>query len=278
LLDVAPQGLLIALVLTFLSRPIAVALTLLPFRFERREFAFLSLIGLKGAVPITLATYPLLYGLEAGALIFDTVFFVVLVSAATQGMALPLLARWLRVEQPVRPTSPATLEITSLHHVDADIVEYTIPDGARVAGRRLRELQLPDGVVVALITRGEELIPPQGRTVLAPRDHLFVVLRPAIRAIVDRVFADAAELAAAAPTIEFPLKPETTVGDLREFYDLSVEAPPECTLAELLAQRLGSDAQVGARVELGAVTLSVLEVSERGRVEQVGLTIEASAL
>jgi cell volume regulation protein A len=277
LLDVAPQGLLIALVLMFIARPVAVALTLLPFRFNTREFAFLALIGLKGAVPITLATYPLMYGLPAGSLIFDTVFFVVLVSAATQGIALPVLARKLRVEEPARSLPPATLEITSLHHVDADIVEYTVGAGARVVGRRLRELQLPDGVVVALITRAEQLIPPQGRTILAAGDHLFVVLRPAIRGIVDRVFEDVNASAALMAPVEFPLKPDITVAELGEFYDINVQAAPECTLRELLETQLAERIHVGARVSLGSVSLSVLELSPEGELEQVGLTIEDEA-
>lgn len=231
-------------------------------------------MGLKGAVPITLATYPLLYPLPAGALIFDTVFFVVLVSAATQGVALPFLARGLRVEEPMKALPPATLEITSLRHVDADIVEYTVPAAARVVGHRLQDLQLPDGVVIALITRGEELIPPQGRTRLAAGDHLFVVLRPAVRAGVDRIFSDARAFVQSETRLDFPLRPEATVADLLEFYDLHIDAAPECTLAELLERRLGKPMAPGARVRFGGISLSVVELNEQGRLEQVGLTIE----
>lgn len=89
--------------LILVARPLAVTLLLLPLRFEGREIAFLSWVGLKGAVPIVLATYPLLLGLPSGLLLFNVVFFVVLVSALTQGWSLAAVARRLRLEVPAPP-------------------------------------------------------------------------------------------------------------------------------------------------------------------------------
>lgn len=187
-LDVAQSGLLVAAALTFVARPLAVVPLLLPFGFSMRETLLIAWVGLKGAVPIILAMYPLLFGVAEGPLLFNVVFFVVLVSATLQGWTLPLLARRLGLQEPDRPEPPATLEITSLRDVSADIVEYLVAHDSYAAGRPVRDLGLPDDAVLAMISRGSELIPPRGSSVVASGDHVFVVLRPDVRAAVDEVF------------------------------------------------------------------------------------------
>ncbi len=187
-LDVAQPGLLVAAALTFVARPLAVVPLLLPFGFSMRETLLIAWVGLKGAVPIILAMYPLLFGVAEGPLLFNVVFFVVLVSATLQGWTLPLLARRLGLQEPGRPEPPATLEITSLRDVSADIVEYVVAHDSQAAGRPVRDLGLPEDAVFAMISRGAELIPPRGSSVVASGDHVFVVLRPEARAAVDEVF------------------------------------------------------------------------------------------
>jgi cell volume regulation protein A len=277
LLEAAPQGLLIALVLLLVARPAAVVLTLLPFRFEPREIVFLSWVGLKGAVPITLATFPLLLGLPLGPLLFDVVFFVVLASAVTQGITLSVFARRLGLELPAQPEAPVTLEITSLRHVDGDIVEYTVGPESRAAGHRIRELALPEGVVIALIAREEQVIPPQGRTRILPDDHVFVVLRPETRPLVDRIFSREVALRdEVPPVLEFPLRAETTAGELEEFYRIRLDAPAECSLGALMQERLPVERLTrGSRIVLGEIALSVRELGEDGAIEEVGLAILA---
>jgi potassium/hydrogen antiporter len=187
-LAVAPEGLLVAAVLILLARPLMIVVTMLPFRFSARELAFLSWAGLKGAVPIILATYPLIFGVPEGMLMFNLVFFVVLVSAVSQGWSLRLAADLLGVQGPPRPEAPVALEISSVRHIDGDIVDYTISPRSRAAERRLRDLALPEGAVVALIARDTTIIPPRGSTSILPGDHVFVVMRPGSRVLVDRVF------------------------------------------------------------------------------------------
>jgi len=109
---VAGQGLLITGVLIFLARPLAVAIALFPFRFSVRELAFVAWVGLRGAVPIILATFPPMLGFPRGEVLFDVVFFVVLVSALVQGWALPFVASWLGVQVPPSPTSSGATEPT----------------------------------------------------------------------------------------------------------------------------------------------------------------------
>lgn len=275
LIEVAPQGLLIALVLTLLARPIAVFLSLIPFRFDLRELAFLSWVGLKGAVPITLATFPLLLGLPAGPLLFDVVFFVVLISALTQGVTLPLLARRLGLQLPAEPGPAVTLEITSLQHVNGDILAYKVGAESRVAGKRVRELTLPDGVVIALIARGKEFIPPTGSTYIQANDDVFVVLRPEVRPLVDRIFSRDQHLQEESlPDLEFPLRGSTTVAELEEFYGLQLHVSELYTLDALLRDSLGAEAVVpGKRIIFGEIALSIREIDSDGHIEQVGLCV-----
>lgn len=274
LFDVAAAGLIVSGALILVARPLAVALLMPFFRFGLRETTLIAWVGLRGAVPIILATYPLLAGLPNGRLLFNVVFFVVLVSAVTQGWSLARVAAWLGLQQPAQMEPPVTLEITSLRHVTGDIVDYLVAPGSRAAGRSIRELALPDGAVVAMVARGDDVIPPRGSTRLELGDHTFLVLRPDVRALVDRVFAPrGAEEDEPLPAVEFPLSPGTRVAELVEFYGIRVDAPAESTLEDLLRSRLASrDVGVGAIVDLGSVRLRVRETSADG-IEVIGLQI-----
>src|SRR5690606_30688647 len=117
-----------------------------------------------------------------------------------------------------RPQPAVSLEITSLRDVDADIVEYTVEAGTLAAARPIRDLRLPDGAVVAMLVREREIIPPRGSTHVETGDHVFVVMRGAVRPLVDRVFRRQREPAAIPAEVEFPLRGDTTVAELREFY------------------------------------------------------------
>jgi cell volume regulation protein A len=272
---VAGQGLLISAVLIFIARPIAVMPLLLPFGFSIREHLFISWVGLKGAVPIILATFPPLFGLPEGVLLFNVVFFVVLVSATTQGWTLPLLASRLGLQEAGKPEPPVSLEIVALNDVDAQIVDYTVEPGSRAAGRRLSQLALPDGIVVALISRGNALIPPRGSTTFQPGDHVFVVMQAENRPLVDRAFGRG-RLAADIPTaVEFPLLGTTTAAQLREFYDISLDAPDEMTLDELIRHKLNAAPETDLALAAGGVILRVRQVDD-GRITWVGLGIPDS--
>lgn len=272
LVDVAPAGFAVAGVLTLIARPIAIFPLLLPFSFSAREIAVVAWGGLKGAVPIILATFPLLRGIPEGRLLFDLVFFVVLVSAMTQGWTLPYLAKRLGLQRALPPGAAASLEITSLQQVDGDIVEYVVADSSKAAGRYIRDLALPEGAVVAMVARGKEMIAPRGSTLLAPGDHAFLVIRSEVRRFVDRAFAPAEkEPHAPLPEMEFLLSAHARVDQLEEFYGVTVEAPPGCTLGDLFRNRLsGEDLEVGSTLRLGQIELTIREMSGRG-VEVVGL-------
>ena len=259
LLDVWIQGLLIALVLMFVARPLAVVPVMLLFGFSKRDTTLVSWVGLRGSVPIVLAIFPLLFELPGAPVIFNAVFFVVLISAILQGSTLATVARRLGLAEAPPAQPAATLEITSLGNVNADIVEYTLGRDSRAVGRRLSRMALPEDTVIAMITRGEEVMPPRGSTVLRANDHLFAVLRPITRPFVDRTFSQAADIGAAEPLprVELRLKGGTTVEDIRNSYDVHLPAADDDTLESVIRQNLETDPAIGASVMLDGTRLRV---------------------
>lgn len=273
LLEVWWQGLLIAAVLILVARPLAVVPMLRLFRFSRNEIALVSWVGLRGSVPIILAIFPLMFGLPNADLIFNVVFFVVLISATLQGSTLPLVARRLGLTEPPPAAPAATLEITAVGDIDADIVEYTLGEHPRAAGRLLSQMALPDDTVVAMITRGTTVIPPRGSTRLQQGDHLFVVLKPETRPFVDCVFAQVAE----APRLDLPdtelrLKGSTRVEDLRHSYGIDLAVEPQLTLDQLLRRDLAEDLKDSGGLVLDNVCLQVRGMIGN-RVTTVGLRL-----
>lgn len=271
LLDVWLEGLVIAFVLIFIARPIAVAPFLAIFGFTLREIILVSWVGLRGSVPIILAIFPLLFGLPGADLIFNVVFFVVLISATLQGSTLPWVAKKLKLTVPPPATPAATLEITALADVDADIVEYTLSDASRAVGKRLSQLALPDTAVVAMITRNSTVIAPRGSTLLCAHDHLFIVLKPINRAFADYVFSSTIEAASTKlPLRELKVKGYTKVGDLEYSYGIKLASAPTHTLDQVLQAAHFNAPIIDAVVEIGNVQLHVREMVDT-RITTVGI-------
>lgn len=227
LIDVSKEGLMIALVLIFVARPLAVLFSVFPFRFRLREIVFLGWVGLKGAVPITLATFPLLAGVDNSSLLFNVVFFVVLVSAITQGWSLPLVARWLKLGRTSDPLSPVTVEINALRHVDGEIVEYVVTPFSKVAGQALRDMALPYDVVVTLVVRGDNVIIPRGSTALEPGDHVFIAMRTWFKPLLTCLFDSCPVVPPLTAGMRLDFHADCTVEQLQWFFGLSEPADPE---------------------------------------------------
>lgn len=261
LFEVWLEGLIIAAVLVLVARPLAVVPILALSGFNKREITLVSWVGLRGSVPIILAIFPLIFGLPGAALIFNVVFFVVLISATIQGSTLPLVARKLGLTEKPPAAPAATLEITALSDVEADIVEYTLGANGRAVGRRLSQMALPDGTVVAMITRKKQVIPPRGSTALLAGDHLFVVLSPETRPFVDSVFSQALEAARNdLPGTALRLKGSTTVEDIRSSYGIILDADDPLSLEALMRRSIDAEVQVGASIVLNGVVLTVREM------------------
>lgn len=191
LLAVAPIGLLLALILTFVLRPLAVGLCLAPLGYSVREILFVGWIGLRGAVPIILATFPILADIPGAAHIFNIVFFLVVVNTLIPGSTLGFATKLLGVRAAVPPPSSAVVEIASTHPLESDVLSYYITPASAVAGARLAELPLPNEAAVMLIVRGDRLLPARGDTVIQPHDHVYVFCRPDDRPTVDLLFGRA---------------------------------------------------------------------------------------
>ena len=183
LVEVAQVGLLLAVFLAVVARPLVVWLCLLPFRYPRREVLYIGWVGLRGAVPIVLAVYPVLAGAPGAERVFDVVFFVVVVSAVVPGATVPALARRLGLESSEPPAPQAILEIETRQRLNGEVFSFYVDEGLPVAGERLADVPFPDGTAVMLIIRGREVIPPKGNTVLTPGDHVYLFARDEDRPI-----------------------------------------------------------------------------------------------
>lgn len=265
LLDVWFEGLLIAITLTLLARPLAVIPLLKPFGFNKKEMTLISWVGLRGSVPIILAIFPLVFGLPNAPLIFNVVFFVVLISAIVQGSTLAMVANRLKLAEIPPEMAPATLEITSLREVDAEIVEYMLGENSRAANRLLAKVALPDSAVVAMITRGSTIIAPRGSTLILGGDHLFVVLKPDLRPFVDSVFSDALDVInRELPKVELRLKGSTRIEDIRTSYGIDLELQDHLSLQEVMREYAGDQAEPGYSVVLHGIRLKICDmVGER---------------
>ncbi|RXK11963.1 potassium/proton antiporter [Halarcobacter mediterraneus] len=167
--DVAWHGFLIALWLIFIARPSGIFLSLIFSKFSTKEKTFISWVGLRGAVPIVLATYPFIEGLENASLIFNTVFFIVLLSILLQGTTLPFVAKLLNLEEKIEEKK---VEASPLFY--QTLKQFYIDDDSKVIGANIAELQLPSNFLVLLIKRNDEYILPTGATIFEKDDLLLI--------------------------------------------------------------------------------------------------------
>ena len=175
LLPVAAVSLFVAGFLMFVARPVAVLLTLLPTTLHWRERLMVAWVGLRGAVPIILATFPQVAGVPQAETIFHVVFFTVLTSVLLQGTTLPLVAKWLGVDAPHTETPQYPIDFVPTDRMQSDLVEMTIPPGAEVVGKRILEIGLPAGALIVLLSRRGEFLIPGGGTILEAGDTLLVL-------------------------------------------------------------------------------------------------------
>jgi len=175
LVPVVPLGIGLAIILMFLARPIAVFLTLLPFKYSLREKVFISWVGLRGAVPIVLATYPLVAGIENSGMVFNIVFFVVLLSVLLQGTTLPLIAKLLKVTDPAYQASQYPIEITAGGLIPSELKEIKLNPDSPSIGKAIYQLGLPPGFLIVLIARQDAFIQPLGSTILETGDALLAL-------------------------------------------------------------------------------------------------------
>ncbi len=173
------DGVVLFLVLALIARPAAVWLGTLGMNLEPRHKIFISWAGLRGAVPIVLATYPIAADMPVGQDIFNLVFFVVILSVAFQGSTLGAVARWLKLSTQSRPKPLYNLELITMAKSDMDLMVVDIPGPQHRQGPRIADLKLPAGSVITLITRGAQVIVPKGGTCLQGWDQVTILAHAA---------------------------------------------------------------------------------------------------
>jgi potassium/hydrogen antiporter len=276
LVYIALPALAIAAFLIVVARPLAVFASLMPFRLDWREQAFMGWVGLRGAVPIVLALFPLMYGVEHARLYFNVAFFIVLVSLLLQGWTIAPAARLLKLEVPpsTEPVQRITLDIPG--HFEHEILTYEVQPGSFVAARDLAMLELPPRSQVLAVMREGMPQPLRPELQFEAGDFLHVLAEPKTVPALNRLF----DPHRAPDRLEehlyfgdFVLNGDALLGDLAAVY--GIEVPEEHagkTLAEYLDERSHGRVVVGDRAPLGNALLVVRELQD-GRVSRVGLKL-----
>ncbi|MDD4651136.1 MAG: potassium/proton antiporter [Methanothrix sp.] len=173
LIPVAGIGLFICFILMFMARPISVLICLLPFRdMSIEERIMVSWVGLRGSVPIILATFPLIYGIDEANMIFNVVFFVVLTSVLVQGSTIPFVARRLDMEMPAEPPRKAIPEKMLEKEIWGSLVELKVFPESSAVGRQIADLNIPEDTWIAVLRRDGRPLRPGGSTILQAGDIL----------------------------------------------------------------------------------------------------------
>ena len=272
----APAALAIAIVLMFVARPLAVGLCLLPFHFPWREQVFIAWVGLRGAVPIILALFPLLAGVPEAALILDVAFFVVLISLTLQGWTIPTLARRLRLEVPPAPQPAERHELAASQAGRHAFFGYPLTPNGQLIGRTANGLRLPGEARLVTVLRKGVALAPEAAGELTAGDMLYVLATDADSAALGDLLTPPAAPAYLEKRLfygDFVLRGDARVESVAEQYGLPLPTSMAgLTLEEFLTAKLHGPPVVGDRVRLGKLELVVRAVAA-GRVTQVGLRI-----
>ncbi len=173
--EIADEGLILALFLIFVSRPLAGFICLLGSKFNWREQLLINWVGLRGAAPIVLATFPLTENYPEAITIFNVVFFIVLLSVLIQGKTMMPLARLLKVAEAIKHRPPCPLEFENTPGVENEAVEVDILPGSPVIGKKVSEIAMTDGVLILMVRKEKEFVVPKGRTILDENDTVLLL-------------------------------------------------------------------------------------------------------
>jgi cell volume regulation protein A len=186
--DVALDGLVLTAVLTLVARPVATFLATRVGRYPLRESMLVSWAGLRGALPVVFATFPVIEGIPEAERFFNLVFFVVLISALLQGATFEPLARALKLTSSEPALSRPLLEVGTIQRLGAEVLEFPVGEDDAIVGRVVNQLGLPRDALVNVLVRGEEALLPRGSTQIEGGDRLHILVRQPARAEVEGLF------------------------------------------------------------------------------------------
>lgn len=275
--DVAIPAVALALFLMFVARPVAIWLCLLPFRYQRDEIAFISWVGLRGAVSILLAILPLMAMLPNGEAMFNVAFIIVLTSLLVQGWTIRPMAQWLNliVPQRIGPVERVGLELPG--NATHELIVYRVVAGSPVAeGERLPRWARP-----SLVVRDGHSMRYQYAGRIKPGDYIYMFIAPRYARLLDRLFASPVRVEADDKEFfgEFRIHPDRPLSMLRDVYDAPMppNVPPDRSISAYMLERLGGSAEEGDRVAIGPIELIVREVNVEGEIVEAGLAFDQDA-
>lgn len=269
------SGLLISAVLMLVARPLSVWISLLPFRFPQREKTYIAWVGLRGSVPIVLATYPWLAGLENAALFFNISFFIVLVSLVLQGSTVALAAKWLGLQVPSRSARIHRVDIDLPGQRGFEVVSYRVARNSRLIDTRPKDLVLPELSRVICVSRGGRVLGYREWGGLRAGDYISLLTAQAQLPSLDALFESAQEPADPAARQffgEFVFGPDVLLSELCESYGIG--KPPggdDLTLAEIVRRHLPHPV-IGDSLRLGDLQLVVRRI-DGDRPAEIGLRL-----
>lgn len=273
LLPLAGDALLIALALIFVARPLAVLVCLAPYRFVWREQLYIAWVGLRGAVPIILALFPLLAGLEQAELYFNVAFFVVLVSLLMQGWTVAPVARLLRLEIPPGPEPVMQIDTLIPGHPECEILVYKLGSTSPLRNRSPDYFVLPGTARLTSVIRNGVSYDANDIERFEPGDYLHILAASNEVEQINRLFTTLEYAADHQFFGDFILEPSARLCDLSTAYGVPV--PHACdtlSVGEYLTQQFHNKPVVGDRVKLDKIELVVLEM-EAGQIVKIGLKI-----
>ena len=272
--EVALPASLVALALIFIARPLAVLIAIKPFfKFRWRETFFISWVGLRGAVPIVLAIFPVIGGVENASLYFNIAFAVVLMSLLVQGGSLTLMARYLKVEVPVGTVPNRRGPLGILPENDFELFVYGV-ENQDLEDVPIRLLRFPSGALISALFRNHAMLQPKGSTRLKLGDVICVIGRSADLNTLNRLFNGDAKLKQEREFFgTFTLDGTAVMQDVALAYGLTLsDGEANITLAEFVAMRVGGHPVLGDDVDWHGIHWVVSEM-EGGNITRVGIRL-----
>ncbi|MFY0642624.1 MAG: potassium/proton antiporter [Bermanella sp.] len=264
----------IAFFLIFLARPVAVLICLLPFRFRWQERFFISWVGLRGAVPIVLALYPVMAGIEGARDFFDITFVIVLISLLVQGATVAPVARWLKVLVPNSPAPKHSYPLINRSEHSLEVAEFVVESGSPVHSDNFNPAHhwhhYPKWIAHI---RADQSLPVEDNTKIEAGDSIWLLMRTDDIDDAALSFArqdQTSKLAINSFFGEFIINPEAPIADLAFVYGVSIK--DEGSVEAFLKARLGKHPIVGDRVKVGALRLTIRRM-EGDNIMLIGLKV-----
>lgn len=270
------DALILAGILIFIARPLAVLISLIPFRFPIKDQIFISWVGLRGAVPIILALFPWLAGVPNQHLYFDVAFVVVIVSLVLQGWTLVPVARWLKLEVPGELEPDQAMPLDAIPSKDVmEVLAFNVAEQSPIRGVCWQDLKFSVPVQFLGIIRDGEWQLPDKEPVFNSRDTVMVLAKLKDVKKISEVLASEADSSGLSNSNffgDFVLNGEVSLADLDAFYTINMtDQDKQQSLSSYISERFHRRVVIGDQVRLDQLVLTVRELDENGLITQVGI-------